>query len=82
MFRGLEKNASISIFVYRIRQITFFFLENALKKPLNIFSKLFFYLKVQSFRLIVENNFSQMAASAAQVVFLSTLSIVRSQYLR
>ena len=47
---------------YSVRQIPFFFLENALKK---IF---FFYLKVQSFRLIMENNFIQMAASAGHAV--------------
>ena len=33
-----------------------FFLENALEKLLNSFSNFFFYLKVQSFRLIMENN--------------------------
>ena len=46
----------------------YFFLENALKKNyLDIFTN-FFYLKVQSFRLIMENNFIQMAASAAYAV--------------
>ena len=45
-----------------------FFLENALKKLLNIFSNFFFYLKVQSFWLIMENNFIQMAASAGHAV--------------
>ena len=45
-----------------------FFLENALKKLLNNFSNFFFYLKVQSFRLIMENNFNQMAASAGYAV--------------
>ena len=46
--------------------------------------KCFFYLKVQSFRLVMENNFIQMAASAGMQYptrsfqFLSTLSIVRS----
>ena len=61
-----------------------FFLENALKKKLlNIFSNLFFYMKVQSFQLIMENNFIHMAASAGHdptrsVQFLSTLSIVCS----
>ena len=46
----------------------YLFLENALKKLPNIFSKYFFYLKVQSFRLIMENNFNQMAASAGHAV--------------
>ena len=46
-----------------------FFLENSLKKnPLNILSNSFFYLKVQSFRLIKENNFIQMAPSAGHAV--------------
>ena len=50
----------------KARQIPFF-LENALKKlfVLNIFSNFFFYLKVQSFRLITENNFIQINASAS-----------------
>ena len=38
------------------------------KKLLNIFSNFFFYLKVQSFRLIMENNFIQMAVSAGHEV--------------
>ena len=63
----------------RVRQIPFFFLENALKKTTEYFLKFLFYLKVQSFRLIMENNFIQMAASAGHAVacnaqFLSTLS--------
>ena len=46
-----------------------FFLENVLKKILlNIFSNIFFYLKVQSFQLIMENNFMQIAASAGHAV--------------
>ena len=45
-----------------------FFLENALKKLLNIFPNFFFYLKVQSLRLAMENNFIQMAASAGNAV--------------
>ena len=47
---------------------SFFFFENALKKLRNIFANFFFYLKVQSFRLIMENNFIQMAASAGHAV--------------
>ena len=47
----------------------FFFLENALKKTLEYFLKfLFFYLKVQSFRLILENNFIPLAALAGHAV--------------
>ena len=49
-----------------------FFLENALKKLLKTFNiqikNFFFYLKVQSFRLIMENNFMQMAYSAGHAV--------------
>ena len=43
----------------------YIFLENALKKNYWIFSQNF---KVQSFRLIMENNFIQMAASAGHAV--------------
>ena len=55
---------------FRVRQIAFFFffLENALKRRLNIFSNLFFYLKVQFFWLIMENNFIQMAVSACHAI--------------
>ena len=52
----------------RLRQIPFF-LENALKQNYWIFSQIyFFYLKVQSFWLIMENNFIQMADSAGHAV--------------
>ena len=68
----------------RVRQITFF-LEICFKKNYWIFDQIsFFYLKVQFFRLIMENNFIRMAASAGHadpirsVQFLSTLSIVCS----
>ena len=48
---------------------TFLFGECFKKKKLhNISSNLFFYLKVQSFRLIMENNFIQMTASAGHAV--------------
>ena len=47
----------------------FFFLENALKKKLlKMYSNFFIYLKVQSFRLIMENNFIQMGGSAGHAV--------------
>ena len=49
-------------------KIFFFCWENALKKLLNIFSSFIFYLKIHSFRLIMENNFIQMAASAGHAV--------------
>ena len=38
------------------RSAKYLFLENALKKLLNIFSNFFFRLKPQSFRLIMQNN--------------------------
>ena len=44
----------------------YIFLENAVL--LNIFSNLFFYLKVQSLRLIMENNFIEMATSTGHAV--------------
>ena len=53
---------------FRVRQITFFFFGKYLKKLLNIFSNFVLYLKVQSFRLIMENNFIQMAALAGLAV--------------
>ena len=37
-------------------------------KMRNISSNFFFYLKVQAFQLIIENNFIQMAASAGHAV--------------
>ena len=55
-------------FLYRVRQITFLFGKCFKKKLLNIFSNFFFYLKVESFQLIMENNFIQMAASAGHAV--------------
>ena len=44
----------------------FFFWKMLLKKLLNIFSNFFFYLKVQSFWLIMKDKYIQMAASAMQ----------------
>ena len=56
----------VSALLYRVRQIAFF-LENALKKNYWIFLQIF-YLKVQSFWLIMENNSIQIAASAGHAV--------------
>ena len=53
--------------LYRVRQILFF-RENALKKTLEFFLNFFYYLIVQSFRLIMENNFIHMAALAGHAV--------------
>ena len=53
---------------YRVRQIHFFW-KMLFKKPTEYFPKfLFFYLRVQSFRVIMKNNFIQMAASAGHAV--------------
>ena len=38
------------------------------KKKLNIFSKFFFYSKVQIFRLIMENNFIELAVLVGHAV--------------
>ena len=48
-------------FLYRVRQIIFFW-------KMIIFLNFFIYLKVQPFRLIMKNNFIQMAASAGHAV--------------
>ena len=53
--------------IYRV-SAKYFFLENALKKTAEYFIKFLFYLKVQSFRLIMEHNFIQMAVSAGHAV--------------
>ena len=55
----------------------YLFLENALKKLLTIFSNFFFIRKVQSFRLIMENNFIQMTASAGDAVAYTIGSIFK-----
>ena len=57
-----------ALLLYRVRQISFFFLENALKKTTEYFLKFLFYLNVQSFRLIMEKNFIQMAVSTGHAV--------------
>ena len=46
----------------------FFFGKCFKTKLLNIVKNLFFYLKVQSFRLIMQSNFLQMATSADHAV--------------
>ena len=54
------------------------FFRKMLKKNYWIFSQIsFFYLKVQSFQLIMENNFIQMAASAGHVVAYTIGSIFK-----
>ena len=55
-----------------------FFLENPLKRKLqNILSNFFFYLKVQSLRLIMENNFIQMAAYTIGPIFKHIIDCVQ-----
>ena len=53
--------------IYRVRQKPFFF-GKCFKKTTEYFLKFLFYLKVQSLRLIMDNNFIQMAASAGHAV--------------
>ena len=48
-----------------------------LKKNYCIFSQILFYLKVQSFRLIMENNCIQMSASAGHAVAYTICSIYK-----
>ena len=66
------------LFVLCIGSVKYLFFENVLKKKLlNIFSNFFFYLKVESFRLIMENNFIQMAASAGHAAAYTIGSIFK-----
>ena len=52
--------------MYIYTSAKYFFVDNALKKTTEYF--LNFFLDVQSFRFIMENNFIQMAASAGHAV--------------
>ena len=64
----IDPKADQTLNIYtKVRQIPFF-LENALKNTTEYFLKFFSYLKVQSFRLIMENNFIQLVASAGHAV--------------
>ena len=55
-----------------------FFFGKCFKKKLpNIFLNFIFYLQVQFFRLIMENNFIQMAASAGHAVAYTNGSIFK-----
>ena len=54
-----------------------FFLENTLKKSTKYLLKFRFYLKAQSFRLIMENNFIQTAVSAGHAVAYTIVSIFK-----
>ena len=66
----------VCIFVYTGSAKYRFFWKMLLKKLLNIYSN-FFYLKVQSFRLIMENNFIQVAASAGHALAYTIGSIFK-----
>ena len=70
------KDSSNSSVNYRVRLIPLF-LENALKKTTEYYLKFLFLFKVQSFRLIMENNFIQRAASASQAVAYTIGSIFK-----
>ena len=61
-------NETAAMYNYRVRQIPLFWEKSFKKKLMNIFSNFFFYFRVQSFRLKMENNFIQMAASAIHAV--------------
>ena len=63
------------LLIYRFRQKPFF--GNALKKTTEYFLKFLFYLKVQFFRVIMENNFIQMAASTGHAVAYTIDSIFK-----
>ena len=55
--------------IYRVREIPFLFLENALKKTTKYLLKfLFLFESTIPFRLIMENNFIQMTALAGPAV--------------
>ena len=54
--------------IFNKESVKYFFFWKMLKKAAEIFSNFFIYLKVQSFQLIMENNFIQMATSAGQAV--------------
>ena len=65
------------LYLYRVGQIPFSLEKCFKKKLLNIFSNFFFYLKAQSFRLIMESNFIQMAASAGRAVAYTSGTIFK-----
>ena len=74
---GGKKEEIESQINYTVSQILLFFGKCFKKKLLNIFPNLFFYLKVQSFLLIMKNNFIQIAASAGHAVAYTIGSIFK-----
>ena len=54
----------------------FFFLESALKKTTEYFLKFIFLFESTSFRLIMENNFIQMATSGGHAVAYTTVQFL------
>ena len=64
-FSKMGCNARLCMYVCILfNNLNTFVFGKCFKKTTEYFLKFFFYLKVQSFRLILENNFIQMAASA------------------
>ena len=67
--KNCRSKSSLNRTSRHVSSAKYLFLENALEKTIEYFLKfLFFYLNVQSFRLIVKNKFIQMAASAGHAV--------------
>ena len=66
LFNLMNPTAHVLIEILFIQGQPFFL--KMLEKLLNIFLNLFFYLKVQSFRSIMENNFIQIVASTGHAV--------------
>ena len=64
----IKQNKSNDNITLNIRSAKYLFFRKCLKKLLNVYSNFFFYLKVQFFRLIMENNFIQIAATVGHAV--------------
>ena len=64
----IKQNKSNDNITLNIRSDKYLFFRKCLKKLLNVYSNFFFYLKVQFFRLIMENNFIQIAATVGHAV--------------
>ena len=63
-----EETNYVHTILHNIGSAKYLFFAKCFKKTTEYFLKFLFYLKVQSFRLIMENNFIQMAASAGHAV--------------
>ena len=76
---SVEKIVANSLHIYSYIQgppNTFFFVK-CLKETTEYFLKFLFYLKVQSFPFIMENNFIQMAESAGHAVAYTNCPIFK-----